>query len=357
MNRALCAGHNLVRMVSTKAPGTENDRLDAALRRKESAFHRLVESHRAEFHAHCYRMLGSLHDAEDALQDALLRAWRGLPDFDGRSSLRTWLHRIATNACLDAIRRRPKRVLPIDYGPPPEAGQEEAREPVRAPVWIEPYPDRELGIEDARAAPEARYEQREAVELAFIAALQHLPARQRAVLILRDVLGFSAKEAARALDATPTSIHSLLQRAHASLDHRLPERSQQATLRSLGDQGLSAIVDRYVQAWATNDVDALVEMLTESATLSMPPTASWLRGRHAIVTSLRAQPLNGTQSWRLLPTSANAQPALGLYLLESSGTYVPHHLAVLTLHGVRIDESNAFHDHWAPERVGLPDRA
>ena len=315
-----------------------------------------LEPHRRALHAHCYRMLGSVQDAEDAVQETLLRAWRGLDQFEGRSSLRSWLHSIATNVCLRMLERRPARVLPIDYGPPSDPHAPLGPPQLEA-SWIEPYPDAQVGLDDELAGPEARYDQREAVELAFIAALQHLPARQRAVLILRDVLGFSGTEVAEALDTTPASVYSLLQRAHASLDHRLPERSQQATLRSLGDQRLSAIVDRYVQAWATNDVDALVEMLTESATLAMPPTASWLRGRHAIVTSLRAQPLNGTQSWRLLPTSANAQPALGVYLLQSSGTYVPHHLAVLTLHGVRIDEINAFHDHWAPERFGLPDRA
>jgi RNA polymerase sigma-70 factor (ECF subfamily) len=176
------------------------------------------------------------------------------------------------------------------------------------------------------------------------------------VLILRDVLGFSGAEVAAALDTTPASVYSLLQRAHASLDDRLPERSQQATLRSLGDQRLSAIVDRYVESWAHNDVDALVEMLTESATLSMPPTASWLRGRDAIATSLSARPLNGTQSWRLLPTSANGQPATGAYLLDTSGAYPLHHLAVITLRGERIDEINAFHDLSAPERFGLPAR-
>jgi RNA polymerase sigma-70 factor, ECF subfamily len=321
------------------------------------AYAELVEPHRAELRAHCYRMLGSVHDADDALQEALLRAWRGLPRFQGRSSLRSWLYRIATNTCLDVIAKRPKqRVLPIDYGPPSDP-HAPLGPPLLESIWIEPYPDAQPGVDDGLAGPEARYEQREAVELAFIAAVQHLPARQRAVLILRDVLGFSGAEVAAALDTTSASVYSLLQRAHASLDERLSERSQQATLRSLGNQRLSAIVDRYVEAWAHNDVDALVEMLTESATLAMPPTATWLRGREAIATSLRARPLNGTQSWRLLPTSANGQPALGAYVLDSSGAYPPHHLAVLSLRGERIDEINAFHDAWVPERFGLPVRA
>src|SRR3712207_1154965 len=177
---------------------TERDLLAAACAGDEEAFRLLVEPHRRQLHAHCYRMLGSLHDAEDALQDALLRAWRGLCGFDRRSSLRSWLYRIATNASLDALARRPKRVLPIDDSPPGEDGDEPA-ERIAAPVWVEPYPDELLGVEDGYAAPDARYEQREAIELAFVTALQHLPPRQRAVLILREVLGLSAKEVASAL--------------------------------------------------------------------------------------------------------------------------------------------------------------
>jgi RNA polymerase sigma-70 factor, ECF subfamily len=322
----------------------------------ERAYGEQLEPHRRALHAHCYRMLGSVQDAEDAVQETLLRAWRGLDRFEGRSSLRSWLYSIATNVCLRMIERRPARVLPIDYGPPSDP-HAPLGPPLLESSWIEPYPDAQLAPGDEPAGPEARYEQREAVELAFIAALQHLPARQRAVLILRDVLGFSGAEVAAALDTTPASIYSLLQRARASLDDRMAEGSQQATLRSLGDQRLSGIVDRYVEAWVHNDVDAIVEMLTESATLSMPPTASWLRGRDAIATSLRARPLDGTQSWRLLPTSANGQPATGAYLLDSSGAYPPHHLAVLSLRGDRIDEINAFHDAWVPERFGLPVRA
>jgi RNA polymerase sigma-70 factor (ECF subfamily) len=162
-------------------------------RSMEDEFRLLVDEHHAVLHAHCYRMLGSFHDAEDALQETLLRAWRGLPEFGGRSSLRTWLYRIATNVCLDAIRRRSKRVLPIDYGPPTAPTLENGA-PLVESVWLEPYPDEALGLADGYANPDACYEQREAVELAFIASLQHLPAKQRAVLILRDVLGFSARE-------------------------------------------------------------------------------------------------------------------------------------------------------------------
>jgi RNA polymerase sigma-70 factor, ECF subfamily len=196
-------------MGATSTVIREQELVDAARAGDEHAFQNLVELHRRELHAHCYRMMGSLHDAEDALQDALLRAWRGLPRFEGRSSPGSWLYRIATNACLDAIGRRPKRVLPIDYGPPSGPGHAPGN-PLDESVWIEPYPDDHLGLEDGYASPDARYEQREAVELAFIAALQHLPGRQRAVLILRDVLGFSAREVGEVLESTPTSVNSAL---------------------------------------------------------------------------------------------------------------------------------------------------
>src|ERR671931_746682 len=226
----------------------ERELLKAAREGDQDAFGRLVEPYRRELQAHCYRMLGSYADAEDALQETLLRAWRALPGFEERSSLRSWLYRIATNACLRAIERRPKRVLPIDYGPAADP-HDEPREPLTESVWVEPYPDEMLGLEDALAGPDARYEQRESVELAFIAALQHLPARQRAVLILRDVLGFSAREAAEVLETTPESVYSLLQRAHRTVDQRLPELSQQATLRALGDERLRELVERYMDAW------------------------------------------------------------------------------------------------------------
>jgi RNA polymerase sigma-70 factor, ECF subfamily len=234
----------------------EQELIDAARGGDEHAFGDLIEQHRRELHAHCHRMMGSLHDAEDALQDALLRAWRGLPRFEGRSAPGSWLYRIATNACLDAIARRPKRVLPIDYGLPSGSG-----DPLDESVWIEPHPAERLGLEDGYALPDARYEQREAVELAFIAALQHLPARQRAVLILRDVLGFSAKEVGEALDTTPTSVNSALQRARKTMEKRLPETSQQATLRAIGDDTVREVVERFTSAFERDDVDGVVALL------------------------------------------------------------------------------------------------
>jgi RNA polymerase sigma-70 factor (ECF subfamily) len=243
--------------------------VSAAHSRDEDAFRALVETHRAALFAHCYRMLGSLQDAEDALQDTLFNAWRGLSGFDGRSGLRWWLYRVATNTCLDAIARRPKRVLPIARGPRDGA----AREGLSADaLWMELYPDQLLGPEDGYAT-EASYEQREAVELAFVMALQHLPPRQRAVLVLRDVLGFSAKEASRSLRTTVTSVNSALQRARKAVDERVTETSKQASVRSLGDASVYEIVQRFVDALHRGDVEAIVALLAEDAGLASGPTA------------------------------------------------------------------------------------
>jgi RNA polymerase sigma-70 factor (ECF subfamily) len=307
----------------------------------EASYQRLVEPHRAELHAHCYRMLGSVHDAEDALQEALTRAWRGLPKFEGRSSMRSWLYTIATNTCLNAIERRPKRVLPIDYDPAdPHLGP---GEPAIESVWVEPYPDERLGLEDGAAGPEARYERRESVELAFIAALQHLPPNQRAVLILREVLGFSAAEVAETVDTTVASVNSALQRARKSVEERLPEQSQQATARSLGDDRLQEIVDGYVEAWERGDVDAVVSMLTEDAAFSMPPLRSWFRGSEALRIFLAGWPLSGAWRWRNIRATANGQPALAFYAWDpDEEAYLPFALNVLTLRGEKISDVTAF---------------
>jgi RNA polymerase sigma-70 factor (ECF subfamily) len=307
----------------------------------ESAFQRLVESYRGELHAHCYRMLGSVHDAEDALQEALLRAWRGIRKFEGRSSLRSWLYRIATNTCLDAIARRPKRVLPVDYGPASDP-HDGAGEPIVESVWIEPYPDETLGLEDGHASPDARYEQRESVELAFIAALQHLPAKQRAVLIFREVLGFSAKEVAEALDTTTASVNSALQRARKAVEERTPEQSQQQTLRSLGDDGVRELVESYVDAFDRGDIDGVVAMLTEDASFAMPPLRSWYEGRD-LPDFLRVGPLSGEWRWRHVPVRASGQPALAYYAWdEDRQAYVAFALNVLTVRGDRISAVDAF---------------
>jgi RNA polymerase sigma-70 factor (ECF subfamily) len=297
-------------------------------------------------------MLGSLPDAEDALQETLLRAWRGLARFEGRSSLRSWLYTIATNACLKAIERRPRRILPLDYGGPGDP-QDGPGRPLVESVWIDPYPDREVGLEDGLAAPDARYEQRESLELAFIAALQQLPVRQRAVLILRDVLGLSGAEVAAALRTTPASVYSALQRAHRTLDARRLDRSQQATLRALGDPALAEIVDAYVDAWERCDVDAVVAMLTDDASLAMPPFPAWFRGRVDVAAFLAARPFAPGVRWRLVPTRANGQPAVAHYAWERSG-FRAHSINVITLAGDRIAEITAFLDAATFPAFGLP---
>ena len=367
-------------MALTGVTTQERELLQAARGGDEHAFGRLITPYRTQLHAHCYRMLGSVQDAEDALQDASLRAWKAIGRFEGRSSLRSWLYTIATNTCLTQLERRPKRVLPIDYGPAtdPHAGP---GEPLIESVWVEPYPDEQLGLEDGLAGPEARYEQRESIELAFVVALQHLPATQRAVLILREVLGYSAKEVADTLETTVASVNSALQRARASVEQRMPERSQQATLRALGDDALRDLVDRYVAAWESNDVDAVVDLLAEDATIAMPPLASWFGPRDEMLVFLRAFPLSGAWRWKTLPARANGQPAIAFYAWdEEAQTHLPFALNVLTLRAGRVGDVVAFatrsiepseresYHRWvdqpavptrlesAFERFGLPDR-
>jgi RNA polymerase sigma-70 factor (ECF subfamily) len=340
----------------TASTADERELLEAARRGDGDAYGQLVQPYRPELHAHCYRMLGSVTDAEDAVQEALLRAWRGLSGFEGRSSLRSWLYKIATNACLKAIERRPKRVLPVDYAPAADP-HDGPGEPLLESVWVEPYPDGKLGLEGGPATPEARYEQREAVELAFIAALQHLPARQRAVLILRDVLGFSARETAEALETTPVSVDSALQRAHKTVDQRLPDQSQQATLRFLGDAGLRDVVDRYVAAWERGDVEAVVAMLADDARMTMPPLPTWYRGREGIAAFLSRWPFASVKRWRLIPAGANGQLAFAAYSWsEQAGAFTLHSLNALTLRGAQIEEITAFRSPEAFRHFGLPDQ-
>jgi RNA polymerase sigma-70 factor (ECF subfamily) len=331
----------------------QQELLDAVRRGDQDAYRSLVEPYRPQLHAHCYRMLGSVHDAEDALQDTLLRAWRGLPRFEGRSSLRAWLFQIATNASLKVIERRPKRMLPIDHLPPAALHEPPGRPEVES-FWLEPYPDGVLGLLDGYAAPEARYEQRESVELAFIAALQHLPARQRAVLILHDVLAFSAREVADSLQTSVASVNSALQRARDNVTERVPRRSQLATLRSLGDEGQRQIVESYIDAWNRTDLDALLRLLTEDATWSMPPLGTWYRGHNAISAFLTRRPLQ--MPWRRIPTWANGQLAVAAYMWDADKrAYQAFALDVLTLDGARIQAVTAFLSPEVFPSFGLPE--
>ena len=259
-----------------------------------------LEGFRAELRAHCYRMLGSAHDAEDVLQEVSLRAWRGRADFQGRSSLRTWLHRIATNACLNELERKERRVLPIDFGPEAEPGSP-FDQPLHEVPWLEPFPE----------DPEERAEQRESVELAFVAAVQHLGANQRAALLMFDVLGFSAQEIADAMDTSAASVNSALQRARKAIEERLPERTQQETLKALGDQGQKELVERYMRALERSDMDAMLALLTEDATWSMPPLANWYRGHAGDRRLPRARPVHGRLA---APSDTRERPARGRLL-------------------------------------------
>ena len=299
---------------------------------------------RRELHAHCYRVLGSTHDADDALQDALLRAWRGLARFEGRSSLRSWLYTVATRTCLDIVETRGKRALPVDLGPSSDRAVV-GDAPLADVAWLGPYPD--VGLADGLAGPDARYEQREAVELAFVAALQHLPGNQRAALLLFEVLGFSAAEIATTMNTTTASVNSALQRARRIVAEKIPSPTQQQTLREIV-AGFSSALER-------GDADALVALLTEDVTWSMPPLAHWYHGLEAVTDFAVQVPLNGCGSWRHLPTSANGQPAVGFYLWnEDAGAHLSWSINVLTLRGEQIAEITSFigPDHFVP--FGLP---
>jgi RNA polymerase sigma-70 factor (ECF subfamily) len=340
-----------MRDATATADPDEQRLVEAARGGDADAFRRLIEAHRAELHAHCYRMLGSPHDADDALQETRLRAWRGLSGFEAGRPLRPWLFRIATNVCLDALARRSRRVLPLDQGPPAVDGDGAGR-PARETRWLVPYPDAALGVDDGYAAPEARYEQREAVELAFVAALQHLPARQRAVLILRDVLGFSAREVAACLETTVASVNSALQRARKTAREQLPTRSQLATRRALGDDGLREVVGSYVAAWERRDVHALVALLVEDATFAMPPHPNWWHGRDAIIRFIAG---TGTPDLRHVVTQANGQPAVAWYVwTPARNAYRPTALEVLGLDGPHVKDITAFASPELFPRFGLP---
>ena len=318
----------------------------------EAAFERLVASHRGELYAHCYRMLGSVQDAEDALQESLLGAWRGMAGFEGRSSLRAWLYRITTNACLQLIARRPRRMLSADQGPP-RRDTDDLGEPVAGPVWLEPLPDELPAIQSGHGDPAASYLRREGVELAFVAALQHLPGTQRAVLILREVLGFPAAEVAGILDTTPASVNSALQRARKTVDRRLPATTQQAELDALGADGRRGLVDAFVAAWERADVAALLELLAEDARFTMPPLSAWFLGREDIGRFL-SQRMFATP-WRLLPTGANGQLAFACYQGDAGdGRFRLGAINLLRLRAGRIVEIAGFLDPGVHRHFGLP---
>jgi RNA polymerase sigma-70 factor (TIGR02960 family) len=316
------------------------------------AFRELTEPYRRELQLHCYRILGSVQDAEDVLQETLLAAWRGLEGFEERASVRAWLYRIATNRCLNALRdtgRRPQR--------PPRSPAFEAPEPSRRtePTWFEPYPDALLeDLPDTSPGPEARYETREALALAFVAGLQRLPPRQRAVLVLRDVLGFRAAEVAELLDSSEVSVNSALVRARAALDRQLPGRDRErAPLPSSSRE--RELVGRFVDAFESAEVERLVALLTDDAWLTMPPEPLEYQGHTAIAEFYLTRSWWGLQPARLVPTRANGQPAFGYYLRDSvSPISHAHGLIVLTLEGDQISAITRFGDNSLFPLFGLP---
>ena len=317
------------------------DLITAARDGDTAAFDQLVAPYRGELRAHCYRIVGGVHDADDVVQEALLGAWRGLGGYEGRASIRSWLYRIATNACLRQVRDQPQRLLSTDYFRPADDVWD-LGEPVLDKAWLDPYP----------SGPEDSYEQREGVELAFVVALQWLPATQRAVLVLREVLGFSAAEVAEMLDKSVASVNSALQRARTSLAERMPAQSQQATLAALTDTEQRALVTRLVDAWERADVPALVGMLTEDVRLTMPPLPIWLDGL-AMVRRFLAERTFATP-WRLVPTTANGQLAFAAYQGQPDGSYALGGVNVLTLDGDRISGITSFLDPATLAPFNLP---
>lgn len=315
----------------------------------DRAFAELVCPYRRDLLAHGYRMLGSTGDAEDALQEALLAAWRALPGFEGRSSLRTWLFRIATNVCLRAASKRPPRRLSFEHGPA-RSDVHDLGEPVAGPVWLEPFVVDSAGL-SADVDPAATYLRRESVELAYAAALQHLTANQRAVLLLRDVLSFSAQETAEALDTSIASANSALQRARATLAERRPDRSQQAELEALGEAGRRALVRAFVTAWESADVDALVGLLAADVRFTMPPLPAWFSGR-ADVARFLAERVMAT-AWRLEPTEVNGQIGFACYRFDGA-TFRLGAVNVLSLRDGAVCWIAGFVDPPTVGRFGLP---
>jgi RNA polymerase sigma-70 factor (TIGR02960 family) len=318
----------------------------------QQAFGQLIDPYRRELQVHCYRILGSVHDAEDALQETLLAAWRGLGGFEGRASIRTWLYRVATSRCLIALRsarRRPQ----ADWLPPGIALPEPTR--LGEVPWLEPYPDVMLaGLSDHSPGPEARYEATEAISLAFITALQLLPARQRAVLILRDVLGFHASEVAQILESTDESVTSALKRARATLRRRLPPSSERESPPAPDSAAEQELIKRLTRAYETGDVNELVALLSDDVLMTMPPIPLEYQGRELVTRFLTAFVFQPDTVFRLVATRANGQPAFGAYLRDPQAKVAhANGLLVFTLAHGQISAITRFDTSVLP-RFGLP---
>lgn len=312
-----------------------------------AAFDRLLAPRRRQLHAHCYRMLGSPFDADDALQETLLAAWRGLAGFESRSALGTWLYRIATHVCLRLISQRPRRITSPDHGAPQQATAE-LGEAVAGPVWLEPLPDDEwIGHDED---PAATLQRREHVALAFVAALQHLPGTQRAVLLLREVLEYSAAETAEMLDTSVASVNSALQRAQKTVKARMPV----AKVRPLGEQGLDVLLQRFVSAWERRDLDAMVSLLAEDARFTMPPLPAWFNGRRFTLMFFAERVFQ--TPWRLRPLRGNGQPGFACYMQQAGDDrFRPGGVVLLRLRGGLIDSIDSFIDPAVCRRFGMPD--
>ncbi len=316
-------------MTTTRTPATD----------ELADFDTLTGRYQRELLAHCYRMSGSVHEAEDLVQETFLRAWKASADFQGRSSVRTWLYRIATNVCLTNLEGRPRRPLPAGLGAPDQLGTDPLEQDLEI-AWLQPVPDAAVLVTE-----------KDSIRLALIAAMQHLPARQRAVLILRDVLRWSAAEVADALDTTTAAVNSALQRAHAQLSER--GLTEDTVDRQLTPQQ-SALLERYVDAFWRKDVDEIVSLLTHDAVWDMPPFVGWYVGRANIGELIGGHCPGGAHDMAMLPTSANGQPALALYMRGPDGSFAPFHLQVLTLVGDQVTRVTAFFEERLFETFGLP---
>jgi RNA polymerase sigma-70 factor (ECF subfamily) len=324
--------------------------LTLALDGDENAFRELTEPYRRELQLHCYRIVGSTQDAEDLVQETLLAAWRGLDQFNERASIRTWLYRIATNRSLDALRakaRRPQRLEPLNDPPTPSHMAE--------PIWLEPYPDALLeGIADQAPGPEARYEHKEAIALAFVGGLQHLPPQQRAVLVLRDVLGFRATEVAAFLDTSDAAVNSLLRRARVALEGRLPAAGRDRAPMPNSPRERE-VVGQFANAIEDGDIETVVTLLTDDALLTMPPYPYQYEGGAAIGNFLRVRGARHETPLRLVPSRANGQPAFGCYFpCPQTDIARAYGLMVLTLAGSNIAEITFFADSSVFRQFGLP---
>jgi RNA polymerase sigma-70 factor (ECF subfamily) len=328
--------------------------IDTANVANQNDFAKLAEPYRHELQVHCYRMLGSIQDAEDLVQETLLRAWQKLDTYAGRASFRAWLYKIATNACLDALDRRPRRTMP-QARQPASGPNEPPLPPITEPIWLEPIPDDMLA--DEKASPAARYDARESITLAFIAALQVLPPRQRAVLILRDVLDLRAEEVARLLELTVPSANSALHRARTTMaEHYDPKGIENAKVKPT-DERTRLLLERYIRAWEAADVDALIALFKEDAVYPMPPLPSWYQGKVAIRTFISSNVLAGDARgrWKMVPTHANGGPALAVYRRDdASGVYQAFAIQTLTFDGDLLAEVTTFPNPYLFRYFNLP---